>query len=75
VAAAAAAPSARGLVPNRDSSASLNMWLGRDGSRPASVQGEDALGPDKARCDACACPPALGRPAVSGRRWLIFIFF
>jgi len=51
------------------------MWLGRDGSRPASVQGEDALGPDKARCDACACPPALGRPAVSGRRWLIFIFF
>ncbi|KAK9840623.1 hypothetical protein WJX81_004876 [Elliptochloris bilobata] len=38
---------ARGLVPNRDSSASLNTWLGREGSRPASVQGEEALGAEK----------------------------
>ena len=34
-------------MPNRDSSASLNTWLGREGSRPASVQGEDLLGAEK----------------------------
>lgn len=34
-------------MPNRDSSASLNTWLGREGSRPASVQGEELLGAEK----------------------------
>ena len=51
-----------GLVPNRDSSASLNTWLGREGSRPASVQGEELLGAEKV--------PAVG---VFIGSWLRFL--
>lgn len=49
-----------GLVPNRDSSASLNTWLGRESSRPASVQGDELLGAEKVLRRG---PPAGGQCA------------
>lgn len=54
-------------MPNRDSSASLNTWLGREGSRPASVQGEELLGAEKVPQMAL-----LGRLPVCSRQSDLF---